>query len=302
MTDSEFKVFCKKIFPVIALLLVTVLVMQVIFFGCAAAEKKAEKDHGSESGDNSDNSDTSNEPQNSDIPQQTDESKEEESKNNIEDPDDFSDVILKKTDDAGQEYIDKIVFIGDSTTYALSYYKKVREDQVWTGYKSGGGTNGTLSLYTTIDKTLIYYPDEKSGITIGEAAAKKKPEIIVITLGLNGGVGDYFEEKQFKASYKKVINAVKNSSPETVILLQNIFPVASNNDNPRITNEKINTANTWIKELARENGLKYLDSNECLIGVDGYMPLNYQSGDGIHMTPAALSILLNYIRTHAYEN
>ncbi|MBR2370703.1 MAG: hypothetical protein IKA82_01655 [Clostridia bacterium] len=204
-------------------------------------------------------------------------------------------VILAPTEDAGQEYIDKIIFLGDSTTHTLDAFGKVPETQVWTGEAK------TLALYTNIDQTKIVYPVTKELMTIGEAAAKAKPEYLVITLGLNGGVGDYFEERQFKVAYRKLINAIKENSPETRIILNNIFPVSSLIEGYKtINNPNINTANGWIYDLAEEFGLKYLNSRECLIDENGELRLDYSQPDGIHMQPAAADALLMYIRTHAY--
>ncbi len=79
-------------------------------------------------------------------------------------------IVLAPTTDAGQEYINDIVFLGDSTTYALSHYGLINKNQIWTGAGENGGTIGTLSLYSNINKTKIYYPDNDSSLTIEEAA------------------------------------------------------------------------------------------------------------------------------------
>lgn len=304
MSDNQFFYYLRKILPALLISLLICLTARIVFAAIYSSEQKAKEDHPSiESGEPQQSAEESNsetEPEQSST--DTDSSPTD---NETETTAPSGDVILGETPDAGQEYIDKIVFLGDSTTYGLSYYGIVRPDQVWTGANDeGDGTNGTLSLYLNTHNTKIYYPDESCALTIGEAAAKKKPEYLVITLGLNGGVGDYFEEKQFKASYRKIIESVQANSPDTKIILQNIFPVAPNIDSekyPTITNSRINLANVWVLDLAKEYGLKYLDSRAALTDADGNMKLEYQSGDGIHMTPDALRSLIVYMRTHACE-
>lgn len=271
----------KKALLILAALLVICFVLRMV--ACSVTEpggKPEESDSDSVQGEQSD------EPTDSGTESETDGESEQT-------PD--SGVVLAPTEDAGQEYIDKIIFLGDSTTHTLDAFGKVPATQVWTGEAK------TLSLYTTIDQVKVVYPQTEELMTIGEAAAKAKPEYIVITLGLNGGVGDYFEERQFKASYRKLINTIKDNSPDTHIILNNIFPVSALiGEYKTINNDNINTANGWILDLAEEFGLKYLNSRECLIDENGELRLDFSQPDGIHMQPAAAEALLMYIRTHAY--
>lgn len=314
MNDKQFYGFLRKILPVLLLSLFLCLVTGIVFAGIYSSEQKAYKNNPQDTSEDSQSSELTG---NTDTDTTDNESSgQAESETNTTDD---TDVILKSTADAGQEYIDKIVFLGDSTTYGLSYYKIVKENQVWTGAGQNGGTNGTLSLdlgtiyfddkKKEITGRLIYYPDDGSALNIAQAAAEKKPEYLVITLGINGvlwssTISDNSREEAFKKSYRNVIEYVKEASPDTVIILQNIFPIASN-AKPTMTNEKINTANEWIKDLAREYGLKYLNSQEVLKDADGYLQFSYQSGeeegDGIHMKPEALKVIIKYIREHAYN-
>ena len=41
-------------------------------------------------------------------------------------------TVLGQTEDMGQDYIDRFVFLGDSTTYGLAYYDVLPHTQVWT--------------------------------------------------------------------------------------------------------------------------------------------------------------------------
>ena len=86
----------------------------------------------------------------------------------------------------------------------------------------------------------------------------------------------------------------------TKIILQSIYPVASNNTKESITNEKIDRANGWIKELAEEYNIKYLNTNPSLKDADGYLKMSYQNGDGIHLNRSGFEAVLAYIRTHGY--
>ncbi len=205
-------------------------------------------------------------------------------------------ALLAESKDAGKEYLDKIIFIGDSTTYSFLYYGKLNGGkdslQVWTP----ASRTLTLDHATT---TTVLYPDTGEEITIKNAVSLKKPEIIVITLGVNGI--SYMNEEYFKSSYSKLVKTIQTESPDTRIILQSIFPVAANWEKTKsINNEKITNANKWVLDVARDCGISYLDTISVLaVAEDGYLPESYQNGDGLHLSPAACDIVLTYIRTHA---
>ena len=209
------------------------------------------------------------------------------------------DALLGETEDAGQEYIDRIIFVGDSTTYGLKPYRMLsggkETKQVWTP------ASGTLTLsYATITK--IVYPDDGSEKLIAEAAGLKKPELMYITLGVNGV--SFMDEDYFKSEYGKLIDAVKEQSPSTVIVLQTIFPIARNYaSQSQINNTKITAANQWIAALAQEKHEKYgdvwfLDTYSVLVGSDGWLPDSYQNGDGLHFNEISFAVELENIRKH----
>lgn len=210
----------------------------------------------------------------------------------------YPDTVLGVTPDAGQEYIDKIVFLGDSTTYGLRAYSMLKDGrntlQVWTP------ESGTLALYNTSFATIVY-PETGEQITIKEAVSRKKPEYLVITLGVNGV--STMKEDYFKSEYRKTVQMIMEASPDTKIICQSMFPVArSYNMLGSINNEKIRNANKWIVEVAHELGVKYLDTYSVLCDAEGWLPEAYHNGDGIHLHTVSFNIELDNIRTHAYTD
>lgn len=211
-----------------------------------------------------------------------------------------SSTVLGSTPDYGQQYIDSIVFLGDSTTAHMRSRGVLKDGrdtkQVWSG------ENNTLNLDYNIDTTTIVYPETGEKVTIGKAAEMKKPEYMVITMGINNGVA-YCDEAKFKAYYQKIIDAIKNSSPNTRIMLQSIFPVTKQKqeETPSISNSRIDNANEWVKQIAEQNNLRYLDTASILKDSSGNLKSEYDNGDGLHMTASGYTALLDYIRTHGYN-
>jgi len=205
---------------------------------------------------------------------------------------------LEQTADAGKEYIDKIVFLGDSTTYGLRHYQMLEggkdTTQVWTPF------DGTLALFN-VKKATVVYPETNKSVTIAEALKLKQPEYLVITLGVNGI--STMREDDFKSSYMWLIDTVREVSPETKIICQSMFPVASNYSLLNIiNNQKIQNGNKWIYEIAEEKKVKYLDTYSVLVGEDGWLPIELQNGDGLHLNAEGFEIELENIRTHAYPD
>ena len=210
-------------------------------------------------------------------------------------------VILGETADAGQAYIDRLTFIGDSTTYGLWYYSneaplltgELETEQVWTP------DSGTLALFNYNIATVEVPTPDGPEMSIAEACALKQPEYLVVTLGVNG-VSDMSED-YFKECYTGVINIIRENSPNTKIICNSIYPVGRNYEYlGSINNDKINAANEWIKEVAAATGTKYSDTCSVLKDAEGWLRDDLQNGDYLHLNAQGFQLVLQYLRTHAY--
>jgi hypothetical protein len=207
---------------------------------------------------------------------------------------------LERTPDYGQNYIDRIVFIADTSIYHIAESSVlnpvVAEEQVWMG------VDNSLPLDYSIDIADIVYLKAKEGMSIAEASAIKKPEYIIITVGIENGVA-YCGKERFVTYYSKLIDSITEASPKTKIILQSILPVseAYEKENPSVTNYKIDRANGWIEALASEKELRYLDTASILKNENGYLDTNYDRGDGLRLNNEGYVAVVNYIRTHGYK-
>lgn len=201
-------------------------------------------------------------------------------------------VWLTETPDAGQEYIDKLTFIGDSTTYGLKAYEVVNGNQVWTP------SSGTLALFNQSIATIVY-PKTGEEILIVDAVKDAQPEYLVLTIGVNGVA--MMDEQSFKAEYIDLIQRIQAASPNTKIICNSIYPVETSyeaKDNG-INNAKIEAANIWVYDIAEATGTHFADSASVLKGADGSLNPEYGNGDGLHLCPTGFNLVLNYLRTHA---
>ena len=208
-----------------------------------------------------------------------------------------SSAILSETEDMGQEYIDSMIFFGDSNTDHLRSYGMLTggrdTTQVWSPKSQ------TVTLSSEITNVKIVYPETGEEMTVSAAAALKKPKYLVISLGTNGVAT--LTESQFKYCYNKLITAIKQASPDTKIIVQSIYPVTSWYKG--FSNEKIDNANKWLLELAEESGVKFVDTASVLKDSDGALKESFNSDheDGYHVNAEAYEKILHYLRTHGYR-
>lgn len=206
--------------------------------------------------------------------------------------------VLTETQDMGQEYLDKIVFLGDSRTYSYKAYGVLsggkKTTQVWTP------KNGTMTL-SAQSYVMISYPETGKDMTIRDAVALKKPEYLMIGLGTNGI--SYMNEEDFRNEYLSLINDIKSISPDTKIIINSMFPIAHYYKRlDLINNQKIAEGNRWLVKIAEEAGVKFLNTAEALADENGWLNINYDNGgEATHLNRQGNEIVMRYIRTHGYQ-
>lgn len=205
--------------------------------------------------------------------------------------DELADTILAKTQDAGQEYLDETLFIGDSNTAALYEYGLLPLNQV--AAKVG------ISVDAALTDECCYFKDDTEAYTIVETVAKMKPRRVIACFGTNDA--PYHTTEEFISSYREVLQAIEEAYPYTDIIVGAVYPIAKENSYPNISMSTIDSYNQALAEMCKEEGYKFLNTTELLKGSDGYLKSNYANDDGIHLTSQALKAVLTYVREHAYE-
>lgn len=204
----------------------------------------------------------------------------------------FNDVILKETEDGGKKYSDEFIFAGDSTALYYVINKQITGKRLWHKEGIDPETALTSSIY-------INHIDTKK--TFVENFKEKQPEKVIMTLGTNSAA--YMEPEYFIKNYKKLLNEIKKVSPNTLIIIQSIPPVAKSYDSKTntINNDKINKLNYYIAEMCQELKLPFLNSAESLKDSDGGLKDGYYIKDGIHLSKSGNEIMMKYFETHMYK-
>ena len=200
-----------------------------------------------------------------------------------------------KTKAATADPVDRMTFFGDSTTAHLALRGGIPAERVWSGA-------GSTVLFESVNRTkCVHLQKEGTDLTLPEAAARKKPEILVITIGVSGGAGTLSKEA-FTETYRELLRSVQKASPSTKILVQSILPLSDRSVKhyKRLTKEAVSQANLWLKELCEEMQIPYANSHAKLIDPNtGYLKPEYQNDEYMHLTSEAYAVILENLRVCA---
>lgn len=202
-----------------------------------------------------------------------------------------SSALLPETADAGEDYQKETLFIGDSNTVRLYANGLINLQQFCA--KEGIGTHAALT------EGIVTFKKDNNAYTIAQAVAKMKPRRVVIMLGTND---NGMSVDEFISNYTALVQAIQESYPYTDIIVNTVPPVPADHSNyPNMDQTKIDDFNMALLSMCEQMNLKFLNTAEALKDANGYGNADYyQSGD-IHLKTSGLKVLLNYLRTHAYE-
>ena len=205
--------------------------------------------------------------------------------------DNASTALLTETADAGTDYLNDTLFLGDSNTVRLYNNGLISLQQFCA--KEGIGTQVALN------EGIVTFKKDSNHYTIPQAVAMMKPRRVVMTFGTND---TGMEVSDFIAHYTALIQAIQQSYPYTDILVNTVPPVPADHSNyPHMDQAKIDDFNMALLDLCEQLGVRFLNSAEALKGSDGYGIADYYTSGDIHLKSAGLKAVLNYLRTHALQ-
>ena len=206
----------------------------------------------------------------------------------------FSATVLPETEDAGQEYIDTTLFLGDSNTARM--YRVFD----YCSYDNAIGSVG-MSARSLQNYACVKFSGYGSYVTMPQAVALMQPRRVIVTFGTND-LDPNYSAASFAENYRAGLQAIADAYPAADIIVNAIPPLGRSHSNASLTQSQVDEYNKAIVEMCDANGWKFLNSAEALKdAASGYAKEGYvESSDGIHLTRAAMDALFTYIRTHSY--
>ena len=186
-----------------------------------------------------------------------------------------------------------MTFLIDRTVLGLRTYCENYGDGVTSSIWTDGNTG--LSAFEAADTPIIFV--DGSLITPPNAAMISKPKTLVIYLG-----GDKLAdtgELDFIDGYTRLINELRDASPNTQIIVCSIASVSTNyQGGDGLTPELIARANEWIRQVCLNTGVWYADIASILNDDAGYLSDAYLTPDGRSVAAAGIALIVDYFRFH----
>lgn len=204
--------------------------------------------------------------------------------------DNTSSALLTETEDAGTDYLNDTLFLGDSNTVRLYNNGLISLQQFCA--KEGIGVQAALS------EEIVSFKGDSQHYTIPQAVAMMKPRRVVLTFGTNDNGMDV---STFISHYAALVQAIQTSYPYTDIIVNTVPPIPQDHSTyPAMDQSKIDDFNMALLDMCEELGVKFLNSTEALKSENGYGNPDYYTSGDIHLKSGGQKAMLNYLRTHAY--
>ncbi len=196
--------------------------------------------------------------------------------------------VLAEFGPCNYNYLDDMVFLGDSRTVGLAM----------SGMISGNATFAESGIgLSSFRKTTFEYNGSEMGIL--SILARKDPKIVYIALGINNV--SYTSISDFIKEYRNFIEDIRNICPNCKIIIQSIIPVGNSQTKklPDLNNTVIDDNNVALVELCKEfKDVYYLDVASAMKQGDNSLATEYDDGGGLHFKAAAYAVIINYIKNH----
>lgn len=203
----------------------------------------------------------------------------------------FKGTYLERTADAGDAYLHGITYCGDSLTYAMGLDSRFLSD---CDVVSWGG----LGVYNFLDYggEKVYNQSDEI-MTPFECLGKLKPDVLYIMFGTNGMA--ICTNEQHINYYRTMLNRIQTLLPKAKIVVVGIPGWGKEHNTDTFNGKKFDDFNMKLLQLAKEQGVYYLNFAEVARDKNGNIRSDLVLGDGIHWENACKRLYLDYIKTHA---
>lgn len=177
-------------------------------------------------------------------------------------------------------YVHKTIFAGDSICQGIAYGQAFPQMH-FKGKKKVIAYRG-LNTVTFHTKRIF---EGRTGL---QKLISEKPYRVYMMLGINEI--HYRSASSMIAEYEEMVQAIRQGSPDTDIVLCAISPVTRAERARHSGYFQIPIFNQKLKKLAKKTGTTYFDYTSFLKDSSGYLKAEYAEGDGYHWKASAYTV------------
>lgn len=200
------------------------------------------------------------------------------------------------------EYFADAVFVGDSIMLGFrNYAMKRQEDAFLSGlqFLAAGSFSANNSLWDLSNKESVHpvYKGEPRYVwdSISMMGCKK----VFIMLGMNDlnvtGLEGTWEK------YEELLGKIEEGSPDVEIHIMSMTYILHGKEVGKLENNTIREYNDMLREMARENGLGFINIADALADENGDLAAEYCSDEFAHQNAEAYDVWVEELRDYAKE-
>ena len=204
-------------------------------------------------------------------------------------------IVLTETRDAGREYTDETLFLGDSNTAMFLKYS----DPKGQAYSTKKNTIGIVSMGIEHISKLRCMSFSTGLLTMPQAAAVIQPRRIIMMFGTNDLMYGAESASRFAQLYAEKIREIQSACPYADIIINSVLPATSDTYFSNAAIDTIREFNRQFLKMCTDNGWKFLYSFEAFTDSSGCGDPELFQADGLHLNAAGVETMFGYIRSHA---
>lgn len=203
----------------------------------------------------------------------------------------FEGTILKESKVMSDDYLNNMVFAGDSVPWQFGLNKAFEPSRVWAKPCEGP---------YNFDTQKVYVNNVQTNYTLANLIETNKPKYLTLHMGVCDTNSDNVET--FITSYGKAIDYIKEVSPDTKLIVMSLMPQTGENLSwiPLRNNSKLNKYNYYLAELCSVKGVKFLNAATSVKDSSGKGDSSLFFDDGYHPNVTGMRKILDYINNHGY--
>lgn len=203
--------------------------------------------------------------------------------------DQYQGTVLEQTADAGEDYLEETLFVGDSNTVRYYLYGSVP-------LQSDIGVSGMATGSITSFPCVQFYGYSQM-VTIPRAIGIIQPRRVIFGFGSNNLGGNL--ETAVK-NYRKAVKACLDEYAYFTVIISSVPALDKNRSNKSLKQDDADKLNEMLADMCRQEGWYFLNSAEVLKDPDtGWAVSGYTISDGLHLSEEGVEVYLDYVRTHA---